>query len=283
MTIKETSWSDSLVTFGFGAIIALTAFFLISPLLMIVPMSFSSGRYLDFPPPGWSLQWYYAFFTNPDWTSSFWVSLEVALMATALSMALGVPAAFALVRSNLPFKAFFLAFFSLPLVFPVIASAVALYYVFTSLHLIGTRFGLALAHTILALPVVILPMTAALQRFDERLEWQALNLGASRWQTLWTVTFPLLRPVLLTVMLFAFVTSFDEVIFAIFLSSGSTATLPKRIWEGLRFEIQPTVTVVATFMLLISTVVIALVALFQRKAGFLSPKIKESDFWNPIT
>jgi ABC-type spermidine/putrescine transport system permease subunit II len=203
-------------------------------------------------------------------------------MATLFSLLLGVPAAFALARSRLPCKPFLFAFFSLPLVFPVVASAVALYYVFTSFHLVGTKVGLALAHTVLALPVVILPTTAVLRRFDQRLEWQALNLGASQWQTLWTITFPLLRPALLTVTLFAFVTSFDEIMFAIFLSSGATTTLPKRIWEGLRFEIQPTVTVVATFLLLISSVVILLVVLFRRRAGFITQKGKETFSWNPI-
>jgi putative spermidine/putrescine transport system permease protein len=282
VTPKATSWGDSLAAIGFWTIVVLTAFFLVSPILMVVPMSFSSGRYLEFPPPGWSLQWYRAFFASTDWMSSFYVSFQVALMATVVSLVLGVPAAFALARSNLPFKPFIFAFFSLPLVFPVVASAVALYYVFTIFHLVGTSLGLALAHSILALPVVILPTAVALQRFDHRLEWQALNLGASEWQTLRTVTLPLLRPILLTVTLFAFVTSFDEVIFAIFLSSGPTITLPKRIWEGLRFEIQPTVAVVATFLLIISSVVILAIAILQRRVQTNIQKRSHPAPWNSI-
>lgn len=280
---KGTSAGDIWTGLSVRLVVALTALFLIAPILMIVPMSLGSGPYLEFPPSGWSLRWYRAFLAGSEWKSSFWISVQVGVLATLFSMALGVPAAFALARGNLRFKNLLLAFCSLPLVFPIVVSAVALYYVFTTLHLVGTRVGLALAHTILALPVVILPMTAVLQRFDRRLEWQALNLGASQFQTIVTVTLPLLRPALLTVMLFAFVTSFDEVIFALFLSSGATVTLPKRIWEGLRFEIQPTVAVVATFLLVISSVVIALISVLQHRLAYHPPKAKEAVSWKPIS
>lgn len=221
-------------------------------------MSFSSGRYLEFPPPGFSLRWYDAFFNSPEWRESLAVSFQVAIMATIMSMVLGLPAAFALVRSSVPFKSLIMAFFVLPIVFPVIVSAVAVYYVYAPLHLVGTRLGLAFAHTILALPVVILPTMAAIRRFDKHLEWQALSLGASRPTVFRTVTLPILLPTFLTVSLFAFITSFDEVIFAIFLSSGDVVTLPKRIWEGLRFEIQPTVAVVSTILLVLSISVMSI-------------------------
>jgi ABC-type spermidine/putrescine transport system permease subunit II len=264
------------------ALVIATAIFMISPILLIIPMSFSSGPYLEFPPPGWSLRWYDTVLSNTDWLSAFLVSLEVACLATVFSTLLGVPAAFALARAKLKNSYILLAIVSLPLVFPVIASAVALYFVFSDLHLVGSRLGLAIGHTILALPIVVLPIFAVLRRFDERIEWQAMNLGASEWRTLVTVTFPLLRPALYTVMIFAFITSFDEVIFAIFLSSGGATTLPKKIWLGLRFELEPTVAAVAVFLLLISSGVIALAWMLHWRARYAPIKAQDSVVWKSI-
>lgn len=274
---------DLVAIMAFRALVIATAIFMVSPIFLIIPMSFSSGRYLEFPPPGWSFRWYYAVLTNPDWVSALLVSVEVASLAMAFSTFLGVPAAFALARAGFRHQSVLLTTVSLPLVFPVIASAVALYFVFTSLHLIGSRLGLAIGHTILALPIVVLPIFAVLQRFDERLEWQAMNLGASQLRSLATVTFPLLRPALYTVMIFAFITSFDEVIFALFLSSGETTTLPKKIWLGLRFELEPTVAAVAVFLLLISCAVITLIGLFHWRARYAPTKPQTSATWKAIS
>jgi ABC-type spermidine/putrescine transport system permease subunit II len=240
------------------------ALFMIVPILVITPMSFNSGPYLEFPPEGYSLRWYGAFFQQPEWRESLVMSVEVALMATLFSLLLGVPAAFALVRGRFPGKPIAMGLVTLPILFPVIVSAVALYYLFARLHLVGSPVGLAVAHTVLALPVVVLPMVAALRRFDERLEWQALSLGASQITTFFTVTAPILASTLVTVSLFAFITSFDEVIFAIFLSSGSTITLPKRIWEGLRFEIEPTVAVVSTFLIALTGAILLVALVVER-------------------
>lgn len=264
--MKSRSMVDSLARACSRAVVIVTAAFLMSPILIIIPMSFDTDRYLDFPPSGFTFYWYRVFFTSFDWRSAFVNSVEVALIATTLSLALGIPAAFALVRSKASFKPLLISVLSLPLIFPIIASAVAVYYVFAKLHLVGTILGLALAHTILALPIVILPTAAALQQFEYRIEWQAINLGASEWQVLRTITLPLLRPVVFIVMLFAFVTSFDEVVFAIFLSGGEVVTLPKKVWEGLRFEIDPTVAVVATLLLVGSFAIVAATALLQRRA-----------------
>jgi ABC-type spermidine/putrescine transport system permease subunit II len=265
MTLSRKLW-QKLVSGASGAGVMLIALFLIVPVLLIVPMSFSSGRYLEFPPPGWSLRWYQIFWESLDWRGSFRISFEVALLTTALALALGLPAAFAIVRGNPPFKRFFLSLYALPILFPVIILAVSLYYLFAPLHLVGTRIGLALAHTLLALPVVVLPTAASLRKFDQRLEWQALNLGASQAKAILTVTVPLMLPTILTVTLFSFITSFDEVVIALFLTGGDTIKLPKKIWEGLRFDIEPTVAVVATILLLFSTVVmLCLMALERRR------------------
>lgn len=281
--INSNKMKDLLTAALVRVVVIGTAVFLISPVLIIIPVSFSSGRYIEFPPPGWSVRWFDAVFTNPDWGAALLVSVEVASLTTIFSMLLGVPAAFALARAGLRYRSIFLTAFSLPLVFPVIASAVALYFVFTQLDLVGSRLGLAIGHTTLALPVVVLPIFAVLQRFDARLEWQAMNLGASQWRSLTTVTFPLLRPALYTVMIFAFITSFDEIIFAIFLSSGEATTLPKKIWVGLRFELEPTVAAVAALLLLISCVVVSLIALVQSRALSTPVRPETSASWKAIS
>lgn len=233
------------------------AFFLIFPIIAIIPMSLSSGESLSFPPPGFSIQWYETFFNSADWTGSFWVSVQVALITVVLCLATGIPAAFALSSERLHFKGVWLSFFALPMVFPVVVSAVALTYFFSDLNLVGTKFGLALAHTTLGLPVVILPTVAALKRFEWDLVWQARNLGAGPIRAFLTVTLPLLRTTFITAALFAFVTSFDEVIFAIFIGSAENLTLPQKIWEGWRFEQQPTLAVIASFLIVVTMSIIS--------------------------
>jgi ABC-type spermidine/putrescine transport system permease subunit II len=249
----------------FASLIALIALFLLAPVLLIIPMSFSSGRYLEYPPPGWSLRWYRVFWDSTSWQTSFRISFEVAIMTTVFALLLGLPAAFAIARRSVPFKRALMSVYALPILSPLIVSAVSLYYLFTPFHLTGTRLGLAMAHTLLALPVVIFPTVASLKRFDQQLEWQALNLGASQARTLWTITAPLMMPTILTVSLFSFITSFDEVVFALFLTSGDTVTLPKKIWEGLRFDLEPTVAVVATILLLISSMTMLCLAGLERR------------------
>jgi len=194
-------------------------------------------------------------------------SIIVAALTTLFSLLLGLPAALALARGRFTFRPLFFSAIALPIVFPVIALAVSLYYLFSLLHLIATPLGLALAHTVLALPVATIPLWAALRQIDQRVEWQALSLGATKLQTLATVTIPLISPAMITAALFAFVTSFDEVVVAIFLTGGDTVTLPVRIWQGLRFEIDPTVTVVASFLLVTSVAVLAAVFLIERFAA----------------
>jgi len=231
--------------------ILIVGFFLIFPIIAILPMSLSSGGSLSFPPPGFSLKWYKEFFESPDWTGSLWVSTQVAFLTVFFCLITGIPAAFALESEKLPFKGAITAFFALPMVFPVIVSAVALSYFFAPLELIGTKVGLALAHTTLGIPVVILPTVAALKRFEWDLVWQARNLGAGPLQAFIGVTLPLLRPAFITASLFAFVTSFDEVILAEFIGRGENLTLPKKIWEGWRFEQEPTLAVIASLLVLV--------------------------------
>ena len=230
--------------------VVLVGLFMIFPVIAIIPMSLNEADYLGFPPKGLSLRWYEEFFESPDWKSALFVSLRVAIYTMVFSLGLGVPASFAIVRGKFPGKQFITTLCALPIVFPVIVSAVALYYFFGPLKLVGTELGLALSHTTLALPVVILPTIAALRRFDMKLEWQARNLGATKFKVFTTVTLPILKPAFFTAAIFAFITSFDEIIFAIFLGSGRKVSLPKEIWEGWRFQLEPTIAVIASFLVI---------------------------------
>lgn len=226
-------------------------------------MSFGSSRYMEFPPTDISLRWYKVFFQSSDWISALRLSLEIGVYATILATILGTLCSLALVRGRIPGKFMVFGFFTLPLIIPIIITAVGIYFLFSSFHLVGSRLGLTLAHTVLALPVVIIPVSASLQRLDKNLEWQALNLGASHLRTFFSVIFPSIRTGIFTGALFAFITSFDEIIIAIFLSAGSAVTLPKKIWEGIRFEINPTISVVASILIAISTCIMLSILFLQ--------------------
>lgn len=239
--------------------------FLIFPVFIIFPLSFSSARYLTFPPPSLSLQWWDAFFSDPKWTSAMGVSFKVAVVATVLAITLGTVASFALVRMRFRGKQLINSIILMPQVLPFIILAISLYFVFGRLHLIGNWIIVSLGHAVLALPLVVIIVSATLKGFDQTLEHAAMNLGANRLTTLRRITFPLIRPGILAAALFAFMTSFDELLIALFLGGERSATLPKRMWEGLRYEIDPVISVVATLLTTISITVLILIQLSRRQ------------------
>ena len=229
----------------------------------MVPISFSAAPYLTFPPPGWSLQWYARYFGSRAWMRGTWLSFEVALLTMVTATALGTAAAAGLRR---PFRARPLVGLALiaPLVVPVIITAVATYELYARLRLVGTVAGLVLAHTVLALPFVVIVVRAALRGLDPTLELAAQSLGASQWQTFRFVTFPLIRPAMLSAALLAFMASFDEVVIAVFISGARTSTLPKLMWEGIRTEIDPTIAAVSTVLIVVTGLILMSIALLRR-------------------
>ena len=239
---------------GYGVIIvaALVLLYLVFPILVVVPLSFSAGTYLSFPPPGFSLRWYENFLSRSDWLGaaslSLWVGGAVMVSATAL----GAPAALALVRSSFPGKDLLTGFIISPLIAPVIIVAIGIYFFYARLGLVGNPFALVIAHTALAVPFVVINVSATLQGFDERLEQAAMNLGATPWRTFWQVTFPIIRPGVLAGALFAFISSFDELVVALFVSGTSAVTLPRKMWESIRFEIDPTIAAVSTLLVVLT-------------------------------
>ena len=243
-----------------------TVVFLVAPLAVVLPISFSAAKYLTFPPPGWSLQWYERYLGSREWMSATGRSVEVALLTTAAATAVGTAAALALRR---PFRGRTLVRLVVlaPLVVPVIIVAIAIYGLYARLKLVGTLHGLVLAHTVLALPFVVVIVSATLRGLDDTLELAAQSLGANRWQTFRLVTLPLIRPGVVSAALLAFITSFDEVVVAIFVSGTQAATLPKQMWDGIRTEIDPTVAAVSTLLIVVTTLALGLLAAIKRGTG----------------
>jgi putative spermidine/putrescine transport system permease protein len=249
-----------------SVIAGLVLFYLILPILVVIPLSFSSASYLSFPPPGFSLHWYRNFFTRADWISSAWLSIWVGLAVTVLATALGTPASVALVRGRFAGKGLVNAFILSPLIVPGIIVAIGIYFFYARLGVVGNPIALVLAHTCLAVPFVVINVSATLYGFDERLEYAAMSLGASPWGAFRQVTLPLIRPGVLAGALFAFITSFDELIVALFISGTTAVTLPRRMWEGIRFEIDPTIAAVSTILVAFSGALLLTAELLRRRS-----------------
>jgi putative spermidine/putrescine transport system permease protein len=226
--------------------------FLALPILIVVALSFSSASYLTFPPPAFGIRWYRAYLASSEWLSSTWLSLAVAACVVVLATALGTLAALGLARLPQAMRVAVGALILSPLIVPGIVVAIGIYYVFARYRLVGTPAGLVLAHTCLAVPFVVTSVSASLAGLDRRLEQAALSLGATPWGTFRQVILPLIRPGVLVGALFAFITSFDELIVALFLSGSGAITLPRRMWDDLRFAIDPTIAAVSTLTIVLA-------------------------------
>lgn len=248
-----------------GIIAGLVFAFLILPLLVVFPISVSSASYLQFPPPGFSWQWYVRFIEDITWVESAIRSFKVALLCTALSMALGVPLSFALVRSRMRGMRLADRLVAAPIIVPNIIISIAIYSLFSKLQLIGVWYGIAIAHTILALPFVVILVSAGLRTFDEAQEQAAMGLGATWGVAVWRITLPQLRPSLIAAAFLAFVTSFDELVIAMFLS-GASMTLPKKMFDNIMLEIDPTIAAVSVMQIVLACLCLGAAALFGRGA-----------------
>jgi putative spermidine/putrescine transport system permease protein len=252
-----------------GVFCGLMLLFLLAPGLVLVPMSLGSAEIAEFPPRTLGLDQYRKFFASRPWLESVATSLRVALATTIAATTLGTLAAFGLVRGAFPGKATLSALLIAPRFVPVIITALAFYSLLAQLGLVGTEAGLVLAHTILAGPYVIIIVSATLSGFDRSLEQASLSLGASPWQTARRVTLPLIRRGIVSAALIAFAISFDEIVVAIFISGTRTATLPKRMWDSLVFEMEPTLPAVSTLMILATLGMFAAAGWARRTAARL--------------
>ena len=243
---------------------ALGALFLLAPILVVVPMSFSTAISFAFPPPGYWLGYYAKYFTSEEWLEPTLNSLVIAFGAMAFTMLLVVPAAFGYVRYQFRGKTLVNLLMMSPLIVPHVVSALAYYGFLGWAKLTGTLLGVVIAHGMLAVPVGFLVITATLKGFDQNLERAAMSSGAGPFRTFVHVTLPVLRPGMLVGALFAFLSSFNEAVVAIFIGGRGAVTLPKKMYESIRLESDPIIAVVST--LLVSAVVLGvLVSIFVRR------------------
>jgi ABC-type spermidine/putrescine transport system permease subunit II len=241
--------------------------FLCLPVFIVVPISFSASPYLEFPPQGFSLQWYEQFFGQRTWYGSMLFSAQVASVTMVCATALGTAAALGLSARRFPGQTALRSFLIVPMVIPHIIIGVALYGWFAQLRLIGTLWGLVAAYTVLALPFVMITVSATLHGLEPNLEAAAMSLGANRVQTFWRVILPNIRPGIVAGAILTFALAFDEIVIAIFIGGTTGVTLPKRMWEGIRTEINPTIAAASTLLIALSLSLFALLELARRRIG----------------
>mgnify|MGYP001942433079 CR=1 FL=1 len=258
-------------TFRFicGAILV----FLITPILVVMPLSFNAEAFftftpemLRFDPAGYSLRHYRDFFTNSDWQSSLANSVRIAPVATLLSVSFGTLAAIGLSQPHVPFRRAIMAILISPMIVPLIISAAGMYFFYSRIGLQGTYIGVVLAHAALGIPFVIITVTATLVGFDSSLTRAAANMGANPVTTFFRVQMPLILPGVISGGLFAFITSFDEVVVVLFVGSAGQKTLPWQMFTGLREQISPTILAVATILVIISIALLTVVELLRRRS-----------------
>ena len=264
-------------------ICALVLFFLVMPLIAVIPISFSSSPFLQFTsqmlafePEAYSLRWYKMLIgdcSDPGITTvctDRWVrgaqnSLFIGIIATFLATTLGIMASLGLSRSHMPFRKAIMAIMISPLVVPLIITASGLFFFFAKFNLVATYTGLIFAHTVLGLPFVVITVTATLVGFDQNLIRAAASLGGSPFLNFFKIQMPLILPGVISGGLFAFITSFDEVVIVLFVGGPEQVTLPRQMWSGIRQEISPTILSAATILVIISILLLTTVELLRRR------------------
>ncbi|MEM9637452.1 MAG: ABC transporter permease [Pseudomonadota bacterium] len=247
--------------------------FLITPILVVMPLSFNAEDFftftpemLRFDPAGYSLKHYEDFFTNSDWQGALANSVKIAPMATLLSVSFGTLAAIGLSQPHVPFRRAIMAILISPMIVPLIISAAGMYFFYSRIGLQGTYLGVVLAHAALGIPFVIITVTATLVGFDNSLTRAAANMGAGPVTTFFRVQMPLILPGVISGGLFAFITSFDEVVVVLFVGSAGQKTLPWQMFTGLREQISPTILAVATILVIISIALLTVVEMLRRRS-----------------
>lgn len=280
-TPGQRIWHYSYLTFC-----ALVLFFLVSPLIVVIPLSFNASPFLHFTqemlaldPQGYSTLWYKSLFGICDaeeaslWTSCTdkWKvgtlnSFIIAIAATGLATALGTLAALGLSREHVPFRRTVMALMISPLIVPFVITASGMFFFFAKVNLVATMPGIVLAHTILGLPFVVITVTSTLVGFDNNLMKAAANLGGTPFYNFFKIQMPLIAPGVISGALFAFITSFDEVVIILFIGGPDQYTLPRQMWSGLREEISPTILAAATILVLLSIVLLTTLELLRRRS-----------------
>lgn len=247
----------------------LVAIYVLLPIFVVFPMSLSKSSFMSFPPKAFTFEWYGALRDDPSWATSAVTSVSIAAFSALVSVVLGTLAALGLVRGRMPFRRTAVLTILSPLIVPYVIVGLAVYIAFLKVGLTETMLGFVLVHTCLGVPYVVINVCAGLVSVDRRLEMASMNLGASPLETFFRITLPAILPNVLAGALFAFITSWDEVVVAIFLSGPNLETLPVKMWSGIRVQIDPTLAAVSslTLLILLTTFTLSgLVRLWQRRA-----------------
>ena len=245
---------------------ALIFLFLVAPLIAIVPLSFNSGGYLFYPMEGLSLRWYEEFFASAPWRLSIRNTFVVGTSAALLATVLGTTAALGMARGTFPGRGLVMALIISPMILPFVITALGMFFFFSRLGLTNSLPGLALAHAVLGVPFVVITVSATLQGFDPNLPRAAAALGARPLYAFRRVTLPVISPGVIVGALFAFAISFDEVVVTVFLVGPGQRTLPRQMFSGIRENLDPTLAAAATFMMLVSVILLIAVELLRRRS-----------------
>ncbi len=239
--------------------------FLVTPALIAIPVSLTTKRFLSMPKGNYSLRHFEKLFSSPEWISSFFQSATIGLSTSLLATILGTLCAIGLWRVSSKYSEVVRAFLLLPLIIPQIISAMAFYRLWIPMGLLDSYLGLILAHTILATPLVLITVSASLANFDPKLEQASKNLGASNWTTMRRVILPSVRPGVFAGALFAFILSWDEIVVTLFISKFNVYTLPRRMWNGIRENTDPTVAAAAVVLIAITLIAFVVSAIVSRR------------------
>ena len=259
--------------YGFRIFCGLIFFFLMAPILVIIPLSFNVQPYftytremLTLDPAGFSMRWYNAFWNSTAWMNAIRNSLIVGVSATLIATVLGTLAALGLSRREMPFRGLIMGLLISPMIVPLIISAAGMFFFYSSVGLAGTFPGVILAHAALGTPFVIITVTATLVGFDHSLTRAAASLGASPATAFRKITMPLILPGVISGALFAFITSFDEIVIVLFLAGVEQRTIPREMWSGIRESISPTILAVATILVMFSIALLTTIELLRRRS-----------------
>ncbi len=265
---------DTLGRFAYVAFCSLVFVFLVAPIVVIIPLSFNAQPYFTFTegmlrldPEAYSLRWYREIIENEVWTRSLVNSLVIGVSATVLATTLGTLAALGLASPAMPARRMVMGLLISPMITPVIISAAGMFFFYSSIGLGQTHLGLILAHTALGIPFVVITVTATLSGFDRNLTRAAASLGAPPLYAFRRVQLPLIAPGVISGALFAFATSFDEVVVVLFMAGVEQRTIPRQMWAGIREQISPAILAVATFLIVFAALLLVVVAWLRRRGS----------------
>lgn len=257
--------ASRLERFGLHAFAVASLVYLATPIIVIVPLAFNESPLLSFPPQAWSLRWFAKLAGSTEWTGALMLSTEIALGATVFSVALGLLLSLALVRHHVPAKRAVYGLILLPLVLPHIVTATAFLLFFSSLGKVNGAVAIAIGHGVLGIPITVIILSASLQATDSQLEQAAMSMGASAARAFVSVTLPLLMPAMLSATLFGFLSSFDELLVALYLADPGTQPLTVLIWKTVLYDLEPTVAAVSVLLISLAAGVVAMSSFVSRR------------------